>query len=157
MATDKNKKKTLKKQSNTLTHKKPKPTNKRKPKRKTAGQPPKWESVDEIEAVIAEYFKKTKIPKITLTGLCLALGTNKQTLANYEKKAEFKLTIEMAKLRIENAYELSLRKSGRTGDIFALKNFGWKDKQETEIYGKDGGSIDTVINIIPVTPKPIHE
>jgi hypothetical protein len=37
--------------------------------------------------------------------------------------------INHAKLRIENSYELSLRKNGRSGDIFALKNFGWSDKK----------------------------
>ena len=34
---------------------------------------------------------------------------------------------------IENSYELDLKKHGRTGTIFALKNFDWKDKQETDL------------------------
>ena len=33
---------------------------------------------------------------------------------------------------VENSYEMSLRENGRTGDIFALKNFGWRDKMEVE-------------------------
>jgi hypothetical protein len=33
---------------------------------------------------------------------------------------------------IEHSYELDLKKTGRTGTIFALKNFEWKDKQEIE-------------------------
>ena len=66
--------------------------------------------------------------ELTLTGLVLALGTNKTTLANYQKKAEYSELINHSKLMIEHSYELSLRKRGRTSDIFALKNFGWSDK-----------------------------
>ena len=65
---------------------------------------------------------------LTLTGLVLALGTNKTTLANYQRKPEYSELIDQAKLMIEHSYELSLRKRGRTSDIFALKNFGWSDK-----------------------------
>jgi len=31
--------------------------------------------------------------------------------------------------------------------IFALKNFGWKDKQETELSGKDGKPIETTSEV----------
>lgn len=66
----------------------------------------------------------------------MALGTNKQTLANYQKKPEYVDLINHAKLRIENSYELSLRKNGRSADIFALKNFGWSDKKVVH-YSED--------------------
>lgn len=101
----------------------------------TAGRPFKWQSVEEIEGIINDYFQNTPDEEITLTGLCLALGTNKQTLANYQGNPDFKDVIETAKLRIENAYERSLRKNGRSGDIFALKNFGWTDRQEIDHSG----------------------
>ncbi|KXK66847.1 hypothetical protein, partial [Christensenella minuta] len=42
-----------------------------------------------------------------------------------------------AKLKIENAYEKRLIGRGNGGDIFALKQFGWKDKQETKIEAGD--------------------
>jgi hypothetical protein len=51
---------------------------------------------------------------------------------DYQNKDEFSYTIKKAKLRIENAYEKRLIQNGRSGDIFALKNFGWTDKQEIE-------------------------
>lgn len=35
-------------------------------------------------------------------------------------------------MRVEASYEKDLKKTGRPGTIFALKNFGWKDKQEVE-------------------------
>jgi hypothetical protein len=99
------------------------------------GRPPLWESPDEIENIINEYFENTSEDEITLSGLCIALKTNKQTISNYQDKPEFKHILEMAKLKIENAYEKSLRKHGRSGDIFALKNFGWTDRQEINHSG----------------------
>jgi hypothetical protein len=95
-------------------------------------RPFKWKTKEELEKIIKEYFENTEPNKITLTGLCIALETNKQTLANYQEKDEFRHLIEMAKLHVEHSYELSLRKNGRSGDIFALKNFGWKDKMEVQ-------------------------
>jgi hypothetical protein len=37
---------------------------------------------------------------------------------NYQDKPEYVDSIKKAKLRIEQAYELSLRENGRSGDIF---------------------------------------
>ena len=48
---------------------------------------------------------------------------------------KFEHIINMARLRVENHYELDLRHKGSTGSIFALKNFGWKGKTEQEISG----------------------
>ncbi|MBO4295122.1 MAG: hypothetical protein J5896_06775, partial [Alphaproteobacteria bacterium] len=38
--------------------------------------------------------------------------------------------IKKAKLRVQHAYEKRLIKRGNSGDVFALKNFGWSDKTE---------------------------
>ena len=103
--------------------------------------PNKWESPEDIKYIIDKYFETTPIEQITLTGLCIQLDTNKQTIANYQEKPEFKHMLEMAKMKIEHAYEISLRKYGRSGDIFALKNFGWTDKQELEHSGIDAISV----------------
>ncbi len=67
--------------------------------------------------------------RYTITGLALALDTTRETLLDYEKRDEFSDTIKKAKLRVENQYEKSLQESGRSGDIFALKNFNWKDNK----------------------------
>ena len=101
---------------------------------KAVGRPPKWNTPEELQAEIDKYFEhcaKTKEP-LTITGLALALGTFRDVLMDYQNKDEFSNTIKTAKLRIENAYEHRLIQNGRAGDIFALKNFGWKDKQEIE-------------------------
>jgi len=42
-------------------------------------------------------------------------------------------TIKNARLRIEHEYEKQLYMDKCTGAIFALKNFGWRDKVENEI------------------------
>jgi len=96
------------------------------------GRPLKFKSLEELKKKIDEYFKETDIQKYTITGLALALNTCRQTLLNYEEKDEFLDTIKRAKLIVENAYELSLRENGKAGDIFGLKNFGWKDKTEVD-------------------------
>ena len=97
-----------------------------------AGRPLKFKNVEELDAKINEYFETTPEDEITITGLALALDCDRKTLINYQNKDEYFHTIKRAKTIVENAYEKSLRKNGRTGDIFALKNFGWQDKQEVE-------------------------
>jgi len=101
-------------------------------KKKSVGKPRKWQSREELIADINEYLENTPFEEYSVTGLALTLGTSKQLLIDYQKRKEFKDIIDEAKLIVEHSYELSLRKNGRTGDIFALKNFDWKDKTESE-------------------------
>lgn len=96
------------------------------------GRPLKFSSPKEMEEKIQEYFKTTPDEELTITGLALALDTDRKTLINYENRDEFFYTIKKAKTKIENSYERALRKNGRTGDIFALKNFVWTDRQEID-------------------------
>jgi hypothetical protein len=121
-----------------------------------AGRPRTYKSVEEIEKAIDEYFNIPEIinvdsyagtdtmqsgktmlnPKPTITGLALHLGfESRQSLYDYEKDGEFSYTIKSARLRIEAKYEEKLYDNACTGAIFALKNFGWKDKQELEHSG----------------------
>ena len=99
------------------------------------GRPLKFKSVEELQEKIDAYFvqcDKDKEP-YTITGLALALDTSRETLMNYEKKEEFFDTVKKGKLRVEHDYEIALRKNGRAGEIFGLKNFGWKDKTEQSV------------------------
>lgn len=101
---------------------------------------------------IEKFFNETPIDEITITGLCIFLGMNKDTFYEYNKRPEYKPITEMARLRVEHAYELSLRKYGRAGDIFALKNFGWRDKQEVSVGAGDfSSSLDKFVNKIGET------
>lgn len=96
------------------------------------GRPLKFKSVAEFEEAAEAYFKECDIAEepYTITGLALALDTYRSVLCDYGERDEFSNAIKKAKLRVENDYEKALRKNGRAGDIFGLKNFGWKDKQE---------------------------
>ena len=128
-------------------------TNKKTPTegKSKGGRPPLFTSADEMQKVIDEYFNNppTKdimlangggiypFPCLTITGLCLHLGfCDRSAFYKYEEKEEFRHTIKKARLRIENDYEMGLKLGGNpSGNIFALKNFGWKDKQEVEQSG----------------------
>lgn len=96
------------------------------------GRPPKWESPEQVQVLIDKYFDSTPEEEWTITGLALALDTYRSVLVDYQEKDEFSYTIKKAKEKVQNAYEKDLRRKGRSGDIFALKNFGWSDKQEID-------------------------
>ena len=71
----------------------------------------------------------------TLTGMCLYMGfCDKQSLYDYEKYDGFSCSVKKARMFIESTYEKHL-KNGNAGVIFALKNFGWTDKQQIELEG----------------------
>jgi hypothetical protein len=112
------------------------------------GRPLLFESVEELEAKINEYFEITKIEEWTICGLAVHLNTSRQTICNYQGKLEYFDTIKKAKDKVEYSYELSLRKRGSAGDIFGLKNFGWSDKQEVEHSTPEGRSFNVKISTI---------
>lgn len=99
------------------------------------GRPFKFKSVKELEEKGMEYINECKKKKrpITVTGLCLHLDTNRETLMNYEKKDKFFDAIKRLKLYAENYAEEKLFSGRHTvGAIFALKNFGWQDRLEID-------------------------
>lgn len=98
------------------------------------GKPLKFKSVEELQEKIDAYFAgcDEENEPITITGLALALDTSRETLCNYEEKEDYFDTIKKAKLKVENAYEKRLVRRGNGGDVFALKNFGWKDTKELD-------------------------
>lgn len=93
----------------------------------------KYKTDKELQEIIDLYFiENPEYP--TISGLALFLGfESRQSFYDYEKNEIHSYTIKRARLRIENSYEESLRKHGRSGDIFALKNFGWKDTQDIKV------------------------
>lgn len=119
------------------------------------GRPPKFDNVDDLDNLVTEYFESlikindetgeeyTKCP--TITGLTLHLGfCSKTSLYEYEKKQEFMYSIKKARLMVECGYEEALLSKGSTGAIFALKNFGWKDKVEQDITTQGEKITDTI-------------
>lgn len=87
------------------------------------GRPLKFESVKVLDEKINAYFKECPKDEWTITGLAMALDTSRKLLCEYEEKDEFSNTIKKAKLKVENGYEIDLKKQGRSGTIFALKKF----------------------------------
>jgi len=103
-------------------------------------RPPKYATAEELDAKITEYFsdpKKNSYKETpTITDLVLFLGfADRHSFYAYEAKAEFSNTIKKARNMIEREYETRLSGANCTGSIFALKNFGWVDKQEHEHSG----------------------
>lgn len=97
------------------------------------GRPRKFDNPEQLERLIEEYYLSTDVP--TITGLCLYLGfESRQSFYDYEKNEGFSYIIKRARLQMEHEYEKQLfRTEGQvTGPIFALKNFGWKDRQDIE-------------------------
>ena len=127
----------------------------------SAGRPAKFNTVEELDTVIQEYFDQCVSEPIkdnqgfaivtkqgqpvydlnppTITGLALALGfESRQSIYDYESKPEFSYSIKKARLTCEHFAE----KYGMTGQIppaisiFILKNYGWRDKTEVETTDK---------------------
>lgn len=109
-----------------------------------AGRPLKFQTVEELNEKIDSYFKETPKDEWTWTGLALYLDTSRETLREYKEREEYVDSLKKALLKVENGYEIDLKKHGRTGTIFALKNFDWKDKNETDITS-NGQSISPIM------------
>ena len=139
-----------------------------------AGRPPVFNTVEEIQQRIEDYFKdgvkiKTvligkppnqqaiKIEVPTISGLAHYLGfESRQSFYDYELKEEFSYTIKRVRLFIEQHYEEMLQTGNTTGAIFALKNFGWKDKQEVEQSGGTSITVKWDQSLLP-TESPRQE
>jgi hypothetical protein len=101
------------------------------------GRPLIWDDPEAFSKKVDEYFTQEEEPP-TWTGLALFLGfSSRDSLNDYKKKDGFSDPIKKALLRIERKYEQGIFNSRNpAGAIFALKNFGWKDKNEIETDGK---------------------
>lgn len=95
---------------------------------------PRFSTVEEIQEKADEYLKSIdEESKPTITGLAYHLGfASRQSFYDYEAKGEFSYALKRMRLYIESIYESNLHKGNPAGSIFALKNFGWKDKQEID-------------------------
>jgi hypothetical protein len=97
-------------------------------------RPAKWEDPEAFEKAVDEYFSMEI--RHTWTGLAIHLGfESRQSLEDYKKKDGFSYPIKKALLQIEANYEDGLWGKNPAGSIFALKNFGWRDKHEIEQSG----------------------
>ena len=126
------------------------------------GRPLKFESVEQLKESIDFYFSDTPKEQWTVTGLALALNTYRDVLMDYhhgkydEEDRDFSNTIKRAKEMIHNVYELDLRLKGRSSDIFALKNFGWRDQQNIDHTNK-GDKFESIKELILATNENRRE
>lgn len=141
------------------------------------GRPALFSSPEKLQSKIDEYFvfiagEKGIVVKegekeitewvrwpepATVTGMALYLGfESRQSVYDYEKDGEYSYIIKKARMRVECEYEKRLSGTTPTGSIFALKNMGWKDKTEAEVYGKDGEALAPPSIIVQVI-KPEKE
>lgn len=114
------------------------------------GAPPLYKTAKELQDRIVQYFEKgipirkvivgppnnrsvESIPVPTISGLVLYCGfADRSSFYNYEKQPKFSHTIKRARELIARCYEEQLHTGNPTGAIFALKNFGWTDRQVLE-------------------------
>ena len=113
----------------------------------------KYKTPKALEKKIEEYFENTPADLYTISGICLYLHIHKDTFYEYAKREAYKDIVNFARLRIENSYELDLRTKGRAADIFAMKNFGWTDKQEIDQTVSVDEQSSGVIMIAPILEK----
>lgn len=121
------------------------------------GRPSTWEDPEAFEKSVDEYFA-TKDITHTWTGLAIHLGfESRQSLEDYKKKPGFSYPIKKALIQIESMYEQNLFKGNPTGSIFALKNFGWSDKQEIEQKTEHSGQINHTIDHSKLSDAALRE
>jgi hypothetical protein len=109
-----------------------------KPKNDKVGRPSVYDNPSDLQTEAEKFFAECELKKKrpTITGLCYSLGfESRQSFYDYEEKPLFSYIIKRLRLYVESGYEEALSQNNCTGAIFALKNMGWKDKNETELSG----------------------
>lgn len=100
------------------------------------GRPPYFDTPEQFTEAADKYFAWCIAERrpFTVTGLALFCGFSSiQSLNDTAKRDGFSEPVKKAKLVVEMGYEENLSGANATGSIFALKNFGWKDKQEHDV------------------------
>lgn len=122
-------------------------------KERGRGRPKIYESREALQEAIDKYFdsryeniyikdkegniietKRELTKPLTIMGLCVALGLERQTLLNYSKDDLYFDIIKQARQVVQTyVEERLLNSSNQTGAIFWLKNnAGYHDKQEID-------------------------
>lgn len=120
----------------------------------TAGRPPIYKTVEELQKIIDEYFDwcDNRLVKgfndktgqefaylnpapYTMSGLARRLGLSRQALNEYSHKDKFGDAIMRAREKVQEDIETRLMETrNEKGAMFNLtNNFGWKQKNETDI------------------------
>lgn len=137
--------------------------------KRSAGRPPKFETPEDMQAAIDNYFeacwqivevtkgegeakttesKRLQFRPYTIMGLALSLNMCRDTLCEYAKNGTFSDIVKRAKQTVElNVEEQLIAGKNATGPIFWLKNHaGYRDKQEIEHSGS--ASRPLIVNFV---------
>lgn len=106
-----------------------------------AGRPLKLEedfgTPEQVAAVVSQYFDSTPENEWTVTGLARRIGLDLDGLKLYAQgrggRGEFSSVVKEAYCKVVESYEKDLRSNKPVGSIFALKNFGWSDRQDVNV------------------------
>ena len=113
------------------------------------GRPRKIKSPEEMDRLVDNYIAmcRAAAEPILLTGMILSLGlSSRESFDEYANYEGFSDSVKRAKMIIEMEYEKRLNTaSAAAGPIFALKNFGWKDKQEVQHSGDQNAPLVIVV------------
>ncbi len=107
------------------------------------GRPRVIKSPQEFDRLVDSYIDmcRSNNEPVLFIGMVLALGlTCKEAFYHYGREfPEFSESVKRARSIIEVEYEKRLNvNNSAAGPIFALKNFGWVDKQEINHQSEDG-------------------
>lgn len=121
--------------------------------KRPVGRPRLIQTPEEFDARVDAYrdWCRENDEPILLTGMILALGlSSKESFYNYEAYPGFLDSVKRARLLVEMEYEkrLNLAQSA-SGPIFALKNMGWTDRNETNLTSGDGSMTPKGVVIAP--------
>lgn len=116
------------------------------------GRPLKFQSVEELDKKIDEFFAIEPVP--TISGLAVHLDTSRRVLCEYGERQEYSNSIKRALQKCESYVEKGAltNKLNATFSIFNLKNnYGWKDKTESEVSGPNGKDLfpQPILNALP--------
>ena len=110
------------------------------------GRPLKFESAEQMQELIDDYFEECDLKDeiYTITGLAMALDTDRATLVRYSAKDEFYNTIKKAKQKVEQQMVSRALKGEYNSavSIFLMKNnFGYTDKVDVRIDNEEDDPI----------------
>ena len=118
-------------------------------KKNPVGRPRIIKSPEEMDRLVDNYIKMCREAgePILLTGMILSLGlSSRESFDEYINYDGFSDSVKRAKMIIEMEYEKRLNTaSAAAGPIFALKNFGWRDKQEIQHSGEKDNPLVIVV------------
>lgn len=107
----------------------------------TRGRPLKFKTPKDLQKSIDDFFDLVKSGQEapSIAALAYHLGTNKQTILNYQEKDGFREIIEDTKLYIEKEFTAKAYKSEIPQSIFIFTgkaHYGYEEKQSIDLTSK---------------------